>query len=141
MISGDGQNLCEDGLAMTQQSELLAETQELGRKVLNESDDLDGFVRELEHLGDALPSRINADPDKVEQGLAKLVLTLVELLRRLMEKQAVRRMEGGSLTDEEIERLGQAFMRLDERMADLKLAFGLENEELNLNLGPLGDLM
>jgi len=126
---------------MTQQSELLAETQELGRKVLNESDDLDGFVRELEHLGDALPSRINADPDKVEQGLAKLVLTLVELLRRLMEKQAVRRMEGGSLTDEEIERLGQAFMRLDERMADLKLAFGLENEELNLNLGPLGDLM
>jgi len=95
----------------------------------------------LEQLGDALPSRINADPEKVEQGLAKLVLTLVELLRRLMERQAVRRMEGGSLMDEEIERLGQAFMRLDERMADLKAAFGLEDEELNLNLGPLGDLM
>jgi hypothetical protein len=126
---------------MTQESDLVAATQELGQKVLNEPADLEGFVKELEQLGDALPSRINADPDKVEQGLAKLVLTLVELLRRLMERQAVRRMEGGSLSDEEIERLGQAFMRLDERMLELKLAFGLENEELNLNLGPLGDLM
>jgi hypothetical protein len=126
---------------MTQESDLVAATQELGQKVLNEPADLEGFVKELEQLGDSLPSRINADPDKVEQGLAKLVLTLVELLRRLMERQAVRRMEGGSLSDEEIERLGQAFMRLDERMLELKLAFGLENEELNLNLGPLGDLM
>lgn len=144
MMSGDGQNRREGGRAMTQQSEqsdLPAETRDLGRKILNEPRDLDGFVSELEQLGDALPSRINADPEKVEQGLAKLVLTLVELLRRLMERQAVRRMDGGSLTDEEIERLGQAFMRLDERMAELKLAFGLENEELNLNLGPLGDLM
>ena len=77
---------------MTEQSELaelLAVTQGLGRKVLNEPADMDGFVRELEQLGDALPSRINADPEKVEQGLAKLVLTLVELLRRLMERQAV----------------------------------------------------
>jgi hypothetical protein len=126
---------------MTQESDLVAATHQLGQKVLNEPADLEGFVKELEQLGDALPSRINADPDKVEQGLAKLVLTLVELLRRLMERQAVRRMEGGSLSDEEIERLGQAFMRLDERMLELKLAFGLENEELNLNLGPLGDLM
>ena len=126
---------------MMEVTELLDETRELGRKIMNEPADLDGFVSELEQLGDALPSRINADPEKVEQGLAKLVLTLVELLRRLMERQAVRRMEGGSLMDEEIERLGQAFMRLDERMADLKAAFGLEDEELNLNLGPLGDLM
>jgi len=140
-MSGDGQNQREGGLVMTEVSELLDETRELGRKIMNEPTDLDGFVSELEQLGDALPSRINADPEKVEQGLAKLVLTLVELLRRLMERQAVRRMEGGSLMDEEIERLGQAFMRLDERMEDLKAAFGLEDEELNLNLGPLGDLM
>lgn len=140
-MAGDGQNQREGGFVMTEMSELLGETREIGRKIMNEPADLDGFVSELEQLGDALPTRINADPEKVEQGLAKLVLTLVELLRRLMERQAVRRMEGGSLMDEEIERLGQAFMRLDERMADLKLAFGLENEELNLNLGPLGDLI
>ena len=140
-MAGDGQNQREGGFVMTEMSELLGETREIGRKIMNEPAELDGFVSELEQLGDALPTRINADPEKVEQGLAKLVLTLVELLRRLMERQAVRRMEGGSLMDEEIERLGQAFMRLDERMADLKLAFGLENEELNLNLGPLGDLM
>lgn len=73
---------------MTEVSELLVEARELGRKVMNEPADLDGFVSELEQLGDALPSRINADPEKVEQGLAKLVLTLVELLRRLMERQA-----------------------------------------------------
>lgn len=81
------------------------------------------------------------NPQKVEQGLARLVLTLVELLRRLMEKQAIRRMEGGSLTSKEMEGLGLAFKRLEERMEDLKRVFGLEGEELNLNLGPLGNLM
>lgn len=81
------------------------------------------------------------NPQKVEQGLARLVLTLVELLRRLMEKQAIRRMEGGSLTPKEMEGLGLAFKRLEERMEDLKRVFGLEGEELNLNLGPLGNLM
>ena len=121
--------------------ELLAETQELGRKILAEPADLSGFVTELEQLSDSLPPRLNVDPDKVEHGLAKLVLTLIELLRQLMERQAVRRIEGGSLTDDEIDRLGVTFMRLDERMAELKIAFGLETEELNLNLGPLGDLM
>ncbi|MBK8046202.1 MAG: gas vesicle protein K [Anaerolineales bacterium] len=87
-----------------------------------------------------LPRHLNADPERVEQGLAKLVLAVVDLLRRLMEKQAIRRIEGGSLTDEEIERLGLAFMRMEEKLEELKLAFGLENEDLNLNLGPLGDL-
>lgn len=81
------------------------------------------------------------NPQKVEQGLARLVLTLVELLRRLMEKQAIRRMEGGSLTPKEMEGLGLVFKRLEERMEDLKRVFGLEGEELNLNLGPLGNLM
>jgi len=92
-------------------------------------------------LTPALPRRINADPEGVERGLAKLVLTLIELLRQLMERQALRRIEAGSLSDEEIEWLGQTFMKLDMRMEELKRVFGLEDEELNLNLGPLGDLM
>jgi hypothetical protein len=77
----------------------------------------------------------------VERGLAKLVLTLIELLRQLLERQAIRRVEGGSLTDDQAERLGQAFMQLEQRMEELKRTFGLEHEELNLNLGPLGNLM
>ena len=113
-------------------------------KIFAGSDNLDDFVRGLEHLerlGRSLPSRVNADPHNVEKGLAKLVLTLIELLRQLMERQAVRRMEGGTLTDDEVERLGQTFMKLEQRMEELKKAFGLEGEDLNLNLGPLGKLM
>ncbi|MBI4607884.1 MAG: gas vesicle protein K [Candidatus Rokubacteria bacterium] len=102
---------------------------------------LDEFEGELERLPEALPRRINADPEKVEQGLAKLVLTLVELLRRLLEKQALRRIEAGSLTPEEIERMGVTFLRLDAKMAELRALFGLTEEDLNLSLGPLGDLM
>ena len=113
----------------------------LMEKVISRSEDLDGFVRELEQAGSALPERVDVDPEGVEHGLAKLVLTLVELLRRLLERQALRRMEAGSLDDDQIERLGQTFMRLEARMEELKLAFGLEGEELNLDLGPLGDLM
>ena len=84
---------------------------------------------------------LDVDPEKVQQGLAKLVLTLIELLRQLLERQALHRIEAGSLSDDEIERMGQTFLALEERMEELKIAFGLEGEELNLNLGPLGDLM
>jgi hypothetical protein len=77
----------------------------------------------------------------MEQGLAKLVLTLVELLRRLLEQQAIRRLQGGSLSDEQVERMGTAFQRLQSKMEELKRVFGLEGDELNLNLGPLGNLM
>lgn len=95
-----------------------------------------------EQLQEILGSkRVKMEPEKVEKGLAKLVLTLVELLRRLMESQALRRMEGGSLTDEEVERLGMTFERLDKRLNELKTVFGLSDEELNLELGPLGKLM
>ena len=69
------------------------------------------------------------------------MLTIIELLRQLMERQALHRIEGGSLSDEEVERLGRTFMALAERMEELKVAFGLEGEDLNLNLGPLGDLL
>ncbi|MEA2158864.1 MAG: hypothetical protein QOD66_1244 [Solirubrobacteraceae bacterium] len=88
-----------------------------------------------------MSTRVNADPEQLEKGLAHLVLTIIELLRQLMERQALHRIEGGSLTEDEIERLGRTFMALSERMEELKVAFGLEGEELNMNLGPLGDLM
>lgn len=88
-----------------------------------------------------MSTRVHTDPEKVEKGLAHLVLTIIELLRQLMERQALHRIEGGSLTEEEIERLGRTFMALADRMEELKEAFGLEGEELNINLGPLGDLM
>ena len=103
--------------------------------------DLAEFETELEQAESALPRRINADPEGVERGLAKLVLTLIELVRQLLERQALRRIEAGSLSDEEIERLGQTFLKLDARMAELKQVFKLEEEDLNLNLGPLGDLL
>jgi hypothetical protein len=99
------------------------------------------FVSELRRVADALPPRINVDAESVEQGLAKLVLTLIEFIRRLLEKQAVRRMEGGSLSPEEIEALGLALMKLEEKMQELKAQFGLAEEELNLDLGPVGRLI
>ena len=80
----------------------------------------------LERLEAALPRRLNADPEDLERGLAQLVLTLIELLRQLMERQALRRIEGGTLSDEEVERLGRTFMSLSERMDELKRAFALE---------------
>jgi hypothetical protein len=103
------------------------------------SGDDDAFPQAaLEALARALPERINADPDKVEQGLARLVLTLIELLRRVLEHQAVRRMDAGSLSDEEVERLGLALLKLSERMDELKGTFGLSDEDLSIDLGPLG---
>ncbi|HSK64464.1 MAG TPA: gas vesicle protein K, partial [Pyrinomonadaceae bacterium] len=77
----------------------------------------------------------------VEQGLAKLVLTLIEFIRRLLEKQAVRRMEGGDLSPEQIEELGLALMRLEAKLQELKGQFGLADEDLNLDLGPIGRLI
>ena len=88
-----------------------------------------------------MSTRISADPEQVERGLVQLVLTIVELLRQLMERQALHRMEAGGLSDEEVERLGQTFMALAQRMDELKDHFGLTADDLNLNLGPLGDLL
>jgi hypothetical protein len=112
-----------------------------GDRLVASSGDLKGLARELHQVGIAFPRRIDADPEKVERGLAQLVLTLVELLRQLMERQALRRMEQDALTDDEIERLGETFMKLEQRMEELKREFGLEDKDLNLNLGPLGDLI
>ncbi|PFO08295.1 gas vesicle protein K [Bacillus sp. AFS076308] len=85
--------------------------------------------------------RLPLDSSKVEQGLAKLVLTIIELLRQLMERQAMRRVENDSLSDEQLEELGLTLMRLEEKMDELKVIFGLEKEELNIELGPLGKLL
>jgi len=96
---------------------------------------------ELDELVRKLPRRIEADPEKVDSALAGLVLTVVEFLRQVLEHQAVRRLEQGTLTEEEEERLGLAFMRLQERMVELREFFGLEEEDLNIDLGPIGRLL
>lgn len=85
--------------------------------------------------------RIDADPETVERSLVSLVLTVVELLRQLMEKQALRRVDHGDLTDEQIEAVGLTLMRLEERMTELCDHFGLEPGDLNIDLGPLGPLL
>jgi len=99
------------------------------------------FVEQLRCVSDTLPSRINVDPQSVEQGLAKLVLTLIEFIRRLLEKQAIRRMEGGDLSPQQIEDLGLALMKLEAKLNELKTQFGLEDEDLNIDLGPVGRLI
>ena len=110
-------------------------------RILAAGGDLATLARELDGARSSLPRRIEADPDNVERGLAQLVLTLIELLRQLMERQAIRRVEAGGLSDDQVERLGQALMALEQRMDELKQDFGLRDEDLNLNLGPLGNLL
>lgn len=92
-------------------------------------------------LASALSRRVGADPENIEKGLVQLVLTLVELLRQLMERQAIRRVDAGGLAEEDVERLGQTLMLLDQRMTELRDHFGLTPEDLNLDLGPLGRLL
>jgi hypothetical protein len=109
-------------------------------KVLSSSSDVDLFGAPPRR-DRTVARRVSVEPEAVERGLAQLVLTVVELLRQLMERQAIRRMDSGTLTDDEIERVGRALMLLAERMEELKEIFGLTDEDLNLNLGPLGDLL
>ena len=110
-------------------------------KVLGAHGDLDLVAGQLESVRNAFPKRVDADPERVEKGLAQLVMTLVELLRQLMERQALRRIDGGGLSDEQVENLGRTFMELDRAMEELRGHFGLEPEDLNLDLGPLGKLL
>ena len=104
-------------------------------------DELELLQNELQHVRGTLPSHIDVTTEGLEQGLAQLVLTLVEFLRQLLERQALRRMEGGSLSDEEVERVGLALMKLEEKVHQLAHQFGLRPSDLNINLGPLGDLL
>ena len=108
-------------------------------------EEIAGAVAELKRelaVATAAPAgRIDCSPETVEQGLAKLVLSLIELLRRLLERQAIRRMEGGSLTEQQVEDMGQALMKLEQKVHELAKAFGLKPQDLNLELGPLGKLL
>jgi hypothetical protein len=97
--------------------------------------------RELNSVAEGAIERIDCSPENIEQGLARLVLSLIELLRRLLERQAIRRMEGGSLDDAKIEEMGQSLMKLEAKVHELAAAFGLRPEDLNLDLGPLGNLV
>lgn len=106
-----------------------------------DADDPKLFAAELSEIAPGLPARIDASPEDIEAGLAKLVLTLIEFLRQVLEHQAVRRMEGGSLSDEEIEKLGLSLMRLQDRLEEIKNQFGMAGEDLNIDLGPLGRLI
>ena len=101
-------------------------------------------MTEALRLADAatgLAGRVDCSPENIEQGLAKLVLSLIELLRQLLERQAIRRMEGGSLSDEQVEQMGEALMKLEAKIAELARHFNLSPADLNLDLGPLGRLV
>ncbi|HSE69328.1 MAG TPA: gas vesicle protein K [Nocardioidaceae bacterium] len=88
-----------------------------------------------------LPQRLETDSESVQRDLMKLVLTIIELVRQLMERQAIRRVDEGDLTDDQVEELGIGLMRLEEAMTQLREQFDLSVEDLNLDLGPLGTLL
>ncbi|HEU4935259.1 MAG TPA: gas vesicle protein K [Vicinamibacterales bacterium] len=103
--------------------------------------EVESLRAELDRLAQSPPPRWNADPDEVRKSVLKLVLTLVEFIRQILERQAIRRMEANTLTAEETESVGLALMRLEETIRDLAEKFGLQPEELNLDLGPIGKLV
>jgi hypothetical protein len=112
------------------------------RRPLLEARELESLRAELERqAAPAGAPRWNADPEDVQRSVARLVLTLVEFVRQLLERQAIRRLEGGTLTAEETEAVGVALMRLEETVRDLAARFELAPEDLNLDLGPLGRLL
>jgi hypothetical protein len=137
---------------LLEELQLENEIKEVSSPSLSTKNDKSGNINK-KNMAPLLPSAIdskrnrhiepktNIDPKNVEKGLVKLVLTLVELIRQLMEKQAIRRIEDEQLDVSEIENVGNAFFLLDEKMAQLKKLFGLTDEDLNLDLGPLGNLL
>ena len=103
--------------------------------------EIEAIRKQIARVAAAKPPRWNADPEDVRRSVLKLVLTLIELIRQLLERQAIRRMEAGTLTDEETESVGLALMRLQETIHDLAAQFDLSPDDLNLDLGPVGRLM
>jgi hypothetical protein len=115
-----------------------------GQRVIYAPDDqamLDRFAGPLKDDRRETPGRITIDPKSVERDLARLVLSVIELVRKLLERQAVRRVENGTVSEDEIERLGETLLKLEVRMGELKALFGLGDQELALDLGPLRDLI
>jgi hypothetical protein len=114
-----------------------------GSLTISEVGKLDDLRRELERASRSAssPLRWNANADDVQRSVAQLVLTLVEFIRQLLERQAIRRMEAGTLTSQQIEEIGRALMKLEETVVDIAAKFGILPEDLNLDLGPVGKLM
>lgn len=113
-----------------------------GALTVTEVSKIDDLRRELERsAGRSSPLRWNADPDDVQRSVAQLVLTLVEFIRRVLERQAIRRMEAGTITDQQTEEIGRALMKLEETVVEIGAKFGVRPEDLNLDLGPVGKLM
>lgn len=113
-----------------------------GGVTITEVAELDDLRRELEKAASSrAPARWNADPEDVQRSVAQLVLTLVEFIRKLLERQAIRRMEGGTLTEEQTEDIGRALMQLEETVREIARTFGIPIEDLNLDLGPIGKLI
>jgi hypothetical protein len=113
-----------------------------GALTVTEVSKIDDLRRELERsAGRSSPLRWNADPDDVQRSVAQLVLTLVEFIRRVLERQAIRRMEAGTITDRQTEEIGRALMKLEETVVEIGAKFGVRPEDLNLDLGPVGKLM
>jgi hypothetical protein len=113
-----------------------------GALTVTEVAKLDDLRKELERAaGGRSPLRWNADPDEVQRSVAQLVLTLVEFIRQLLERQAIRRMEAGTLNDQQTEDVGRALMQLEATVRDMAARFGIPPEDLNMDLGPLGKLM
>jgi hypothetical protein len=113
-----------------------------GSVTVTEVEELDALRREIERTAAAAgPLRWNANPDDVQRSVAQLVLTLVEFIRKVLERQAIRRMEAGTLTERQTEDVGLALMKLEETIRDLAAKFGVSPDDLNLELGPIGKLM
>lgn len=112
-----------------------------GPLTVSEITELEELRQELERVSRGTPARWNAQPDDVQRSVAQLVLTLVEFVRKLLERQAIRRMDAGTLTGEQTEDIGRALMKLESTVRDMATAFGLDPDELNLDLGPAGKLM
>ena len=114
-----------------------------GRKIAQPADarEIEAIRKQIEDLASPRTPRWNANPDEVRRSVIKLVLTLIELIRQLLERQAIRRMEGGTLTDAETESVGLALMKLQETILELARQFDISPDELNLDLGPVGKLL
>ena len=111
-----------------------------GALTVTEVAELEDLRKQLRRTAGQSP-RWNADPDEVRRSVAQLVLTLVEFVRRLLERQSIRRMEAGTLTDRQVEEVGRALMQLEETVRDIAATFGIPPEDLNLDVGPLGKLI
>ena len=125
-------------------AEILRKGEDSCREVMSKEDEeyIRSLEREIERAERNIPKIIEAsDPKKAEKGIAQLVLTLVKLIKDLMYREAKRRIGKGNLSDIEIQKLGLTFKALDKKIEEIRALFGLENEELNLDLGPLGNLM